>query len=70
MLPYLGEEIFERMLMREGVIDEIPSQLCDPERANKIKNVVLVYIVEEMMIFAERACLLTLLLVQLLPHSF
>jgi hypothetical protein len=42
MMPFYGEDSAERMLLREGVIDEIPSQLCDAERANRTKNVIMV----------------------------
>ena len=41
-MPYLGEDTAERMLLREGIIDEIPPKLCDADRANKTKNVILV----------------------------
>lgn len=38
--PFLGQDNSERLLLREGVIDEIPSDLCaNPEGS---KNVILV----------------------------
>lgn len=42
LLPFFGEDSAERMLFREGVIDEVPSHLCDVEKAAMTKNVILV----------------------------
>lgn len=37
--PYMGKDSSERLLLREGVIDEIPASLCDSTQG---KNVILV----------------------------
>jgi hypothetical protein len=41
LLPDYGVDSAERMLLREGIIDEIPPQTCDPDRANKTKNFIM-----------------------------
>jgi len=38
--PFLGEDNSERLLLREGVIDALPADLC--ENKDKSKNVILV----------------------------
>jgi hypothetical protein len=41
-LPDYGEDSAPRLLLREGVIDEIPTDICDMQRNMTMKNVILV----------------------------
>ena len=40
--PDFGEDSAPRLLLREGVIDEIPTDMCDMQRNMTMKNVILV----------------------------
>lgn len=42
LLPDFGADTSQRLLLREGVIDEIPSNLCDAREGKTQKNVILV----------------------------
>lgn len=42
MMPFLGADSSQRLLLREGVIDEIPANLCDEREGKTKKNVILV----------------------------